>query len=446
MYLSSFREVSQYLPRKLKMYTESAVVSASAVAMGAKPSSVPRGWLLALCRTIEHMLSPEPMEWLLTASLDRKWLTQELNVSATTFESTVADWLFRHSDGFHEEQITIEPLKSLTLIKLGSPMLVELPFGEQDSTQVTIEITVPRSAADSVANLLRRWLIDVAKSGALATGFVHVDAIADPYTRTLVEPTRLNRDDFRVEVSGYYWTVLLSESHVNALGANWHETQSIVDDIEYVEGDGGSLLCTLTPLPSEMTAGKLRAWRSALLPVLRPGLRPLEFRELEGSRSFSDAWVRAPTAPEPTTLVDELTVPFFRRELVRETSVSGVRIPIRRELAALDSTDRVDVELEIGERAGAGNDMAMLEGLVDSWLYLAASGRLGGTAGERIHGRRETQDRQAAAEAVCASIHVSEGLTGAAVARLASGVEALEAELQHSLVQSIVVRGANRDE
>ena len=182
------------------------------------------------------------------------------------------------------------------LLKVG-PVEVSVEWPEREVTrdhhshlfrQVLVSVNTSGSAV-VVAGALREWVRRCVAVLGRGSGFVHLDGLADPYGKLLVQRARLSSEDFSRMVHGYYWTVLLSPEHQARLGRQAESlVRSVCESVERIPSPSGEfLLCTLCDDPEELSEKRVREWRSTLGPLLRPGFLMTKWGPVEGSAAMA---------------------------------------------------------------------------------------------------------------------------------------------------------------
>ena len=266
--------------------------------------------------------------------------------------------------------------------------LTALPWGEVNLRDPSTEFLgadvaslsgwcrTPAAGVEEAAAALFAELRSAGGRPAVATGFVHVDTVADPYSEVVARPTRLSEDRFDVEVHGYYWAVLLTAGHLDRLGGVTRVRReapcAAVEDVGRPSG-GPAVLCLVTDSPLDLDHERVRAWRRFLAPVLRAGYP--EGRENVG--------VHLTPLGRPLWLFEGEPVPATTRFVLAHGHRPGGRpVPVEWS-STVDDPERPACWLHPGPAAGDA-DLGAVAAVVRAWFATGAAGRLWGVEG-RLH-------------------------------------------------------------
>jgi hypothetical protein len=203
----------------------------------------------------------------------------------------------------------------------------------------------------------------------VTTGFVHIDSIADPYSKIVTEVSKISDDDFSQQIHGYYWAVLLTDGHLDRLGGLAAvRAQAPCAEVKVVESpQGEAALCVLTDSPLDIDAERIVAWRRFLLPILRPGY----------PGSHGGAGVPGAPLHRPVWLFEGPPVPAGTRRLLSFPSTPD-HLPIPRlGYGAVGDPERPVCLLYPGEGFDPDLHFGLVQAVVKAW---ATAGRL-----ERLH-------------------------------------------------------------
>jgi hypothetical protein len=246
-----------------------------------------------------------------------------------------------------------------------------------------------KSPADTAAGLAAE-LVDALRESALVpgvlTGFVQVDSVPDPYRAVVTDVSRLADEAFDREVHGYYWAVLLTAGHLEALGGRRRvEQEAPCESVESLDTPGGpALLCQLTGSPLAATAEDYRRWSAFLAPVLRIGY-PGYWEAVPGRAAYP----MYGNLMRPTWVFEGEPVPFHVPGILdKGIDPQRAGLAVRRAETVLDPEERT-CWLYLDPAEEPDRWLAPVAAVVRAWGLVGLHGRLAradGGAFQRLTG------------------------------------------------------------
>lgn len=239
-----------------------------------------------------------------------------------------------------------------------------------DVSQALAWVEVPAEGVDEAA----ATLLAVVRDGhGAATGFVHVDSVAEPFG-AVTRDSGLAVHDFTRQVHGYTWAVRLGAGHLRVLGgrAALDGVAAAVEDLADT-----AVLARLTEHASQMDEPAVRRWRQTLGPVLREGY-PV---------GAEDVGVPGTPLARPLWLFEGAPVGEYVPDVLRFGDDADVEpVPVEMSPAAADP-DRPTFWLHPADgEEPSSTDTEAVRAVVGAWARTASAGRLHGLEDRRLHG------------------------------------------------------------
>lgn len=234
-------------------------------------------------------------------------------------------------------------------------------------------VRVPLDGVDESAEMMLEQLRQVSSVDGVKTGFVHLDSIADPYSRIVTEFSRLSDDDFSCQIHGYYWAVLLTATHIEMLGGFRQIVRTApcfrVEELNM--GDSPCLIATMTESPLEIDVERINAWRRFLAPILRPGFPGP--REAVG--------VRAMPLQRPVWLLEGSTVPSTVVDILQHGETTGYPVAKVEWVKSSEQPDSFTCWLHTGPAFDSTTHLGLLNAIVNAWYVTGSVGHLADLGG-----------------------------------------------------------------
>jgi hypothetical protein len=164
---------------------------------------------------------------------------------------------------------------------------------EAGAQPMMLTVLTPKLQSDRaglVAESLLSLLGNAEATSTWQTGFVALDAVADPYGEYVRGNSGWTRWDPTACVAGYYWAVLLTPTQTEVLGG----ADAVLREAPVsraLRNPAGQILCVLNDSPLDVTLTQMDRWREYLSPVLVPGYAGDAERVVEDP-SKAPVWLR----------------------------------------------------------------------------------------------------------------------------------------------------------